>query len=211
MKKILSIITLGLVLAVTASAHVVVKPNSAGIGAFQTFTMGVPSEKPVATVGLRLMIPEGLNFVTPNVKAGWKIEVKKMKTGKQIKDDDGMMVDEERISEIDWTDGSIPQGQRDEFVFSAQVPATETTLQWKAYQTYADGSVVSWDKSADEQPKNAQGKADFSQFGPYSQTHVVDDLKASQKSWWQTNQVNVAVILSVLALVLSGFALAKRP
>ncbi|HEV8600974.1 MAG TPA: YcnI family protein, partial [Patescibacteria group bacterium] len=210
-KKIISIITLGLVLAVTASAHVVVKPNSAGIGAFQTFTMGVPSEKPMATVGMRLMIPEGLNFITPNVKSGWKVEVKKTKTGDQVKDDDGMMVDEERISEIDWTGGSIPEGQRDEFVFSAQVPATETTLQWKAYQTYADGSVVSWDKSVAEQPKNAQGKSDYSQFGPYSQTQVIDDLKAGQKSWWQTNQVNVAVILGVLALVLSGFALSKRP
>jgi len=28
------------------------------------------------------------------------------------------------------------------FFFKRKVPAKETTLKWKAYQTYADGSVV---------------------------------------------------------------------
>jgi hypothetical protein len=54
----------------------------------------------------------------------------------------------ERVSEISWTGGNIPAGQRDEFLFSAQAPASSTTIPWKAYQTYADGSVVAWDASA---------------------------------------------------------------
>ena len=51
------------------------------------------------------------------------------------------------VTEIDWTDGNLPVGQRVDFLFQAQVPPTPTTLKWKAYQTYSDGEVVSWDQT----------------------------------------------------------------
>src|SRR5579885_2290964 len=102
MKKVFIIVVLGLLAATTASAHVVVKPNTAGIGAFQIFTMGVPSEKNIPTIAVRLLLPDGLNFVTPNVKPGWRVEVKTQATGKKITDDDGMQVDEMKPVEIDW-------------------------------------------------------------------------------------------------------------
>jgi uncharacterized protein YcnI len=195
----------------TASAHVVVKPNTAGIGAFQIFTMGVPSEKPIATVSLRLMLPDGLNFVTPNVKPGWKVEVKTRATGKKITDDDGMTVDEMKPVEIDWTGGSVPAGQRDEFSFQAQVPATPATLVWKAYQTYQDGSVISWDQDPSAgQPKDAKGNNDFSKVGPFSRTNIVDDLSASRQTWWALHGANATTVLSVIAIILAGYAVMKK-
>ncbi len=78
-KILMSSLTTGILLALSTGsvfAHSVVKPNTAGIGAFTDFSLGVPSEKDSATTSVRLVLPEGLNFVTPVVKQGWKIEVK---------------------------------------------------------------------------------------------------------------------------------------
>jgi uncharacterized protein YcnI len=217
MKKILLLPSLAmafLLSASLASAHAVVKPNQVGISAFQVFTLGVPSEKPMPTIGIRLMLPDGLNFVTPNVKAGWKVEVKTQATGKQVKNDDGMMVDEMKPVEIDWTGGSIPAGQRDEFSFQAQVPATAATLPWKVYQTYQDNSIMSWDQdSKAAQPKDSSGNPDFSKVGPYSQTQVVDDLSAATPTPNQTSQSQkpdyLSLVLSIAAIAISLAALLR--
>lgn len=166
-----------------AYAHVVVKPSEVGIGKFQTFTIGVPVEKEVATIGIRLVIPEGLKYVTPNVKPGWTITEKKSGGGESA-----------MVTEINWTGGNIPAGQRDDFIFSAQARANETTLQWKAYQTYADGSVVSWDAAPTEEESDK---------GPYSETKVVNDLLVHQPT-------DHNFILSISALALAALSLALQ-
>jgi uncharacterized protein YcnI len=186
MKKIPSLF-LGLVLllsAATVSAHAVVSPKEANVGEFKTFTLGVPSEKASTTVSVKLAIPEGLDFVTPNVKPGWKIDI--TKSG-------------DKVSEISWTGGSIPSGQRDEFLFSAKVPSQETKLQWKVYQKYADGSEVAWD-----QEPNANVK-DFSKSGPYSVTSVINDLAANKDPVVpdNTKAANTALVISTLAVIIA--------
>lgn len=221
------------VFASTASAHVVVSPKEVGVGKFQTFSVGVPVEKDIATTGLRLVVPDGLNYVTPNAKPGWKIEVKKepvMKDGKQVMSEDG---DEkvERISEISWTGGIIPAGQRDEFLFSAQVPTTTTTIAWKAYQAYADGSVVAWDASAqavadqnkamdEAMKKDPNMKMEEVTLHPYSETRVIDDLAAADSPTLTnssaadlksaTRNSKVALVVSVIGLLLGAVAVSKR-
>lgn len=177
-----------------ASAHVVVKPASVGVGAYQTFTIGVPVEKDMPTTGMRLVIPEGLKSVTPNVKPGWTINVKKEGEGENAK-----------VTEIDWTGGSIPAGQRDDFLFSAQAPSSEGEVHWKAYQTYADGSIVNWDND----PKAMHGDDD-SAGGPYSVTKIVNDLVDSTKMQTTKEQSegdNLSKILSVAAIIIAGGAL----
>ncbi|HSX40377.1 MAG TPA: DUF1775 domain-containing protein, partial [Candidatus Saccharimonadales bacterium] len=77
-----------------AFAHVVVHPSTAGVASFQEFSMSVPTEKDFPTVGLKLLIPGGLQMVTPNVKPGWTITEKKIGTGEDA-----------LVSEIDWTGG----------------------------------------------------------------------------------------------------------
>jgi uncharacterized protein YcnI len=183
-----------------ALAHVVVRPNEVGVAAFQTFTVGVPVEKDIPTTGLRLVIPEGLQHVTPNVKQGWTIDVKSEGEGEEAK-----------VTEITWTGGSIPVGQRDEFFFSAKVPAEETTIAWKAYQTYEDGSVVSWDHEPSEQQGHDDGD---SSAGPYSRTKVVNDLAASEPTATATagesTDTRFPLVLSVVAVAISAFALSMQ-
>ena len=157
-KKIISISTIILVLLapITASAHVVVKPAEVKPGSFERFAVGVPVEKEIPTIALRLVIPEGLNYVTPYVKTGWNIETKKT------------FGEKANVTEISWTGGNIPAGQKDEFIFSAQVPSTETSLKWKGYQTYSDGGVVNWDMEP-----ATDTKKDDDNPTPYSITKVI--------------------------------------
>jgi uncharacterized protein YcnI len=178
-------------------AHVTVRPSQAGVASFQTFTIGVPVEKSFATIALRLEIPDTLQYVSPNVKPGWKIEIKKAGEGENAK-----------VTELIWTGGTIPAGFRDEFLFSARVPAEEITLSWKAYQTYADGSVVSWDLAPDaEQPKKEDGSSDFSTSGPYSMTKVINDLGKAPGSGMLSSLNISAIVLSIVAIVAASLAI----
>ncbi len=195
--------TFGVVLGVVslaaahaASAHVIVKPSTAGIGSVTTFSMGVPSETDQATTAVRLVLPAGLQEVQPDIVPGWQVSVK---TG----------TDADDITEIDWTGGSIPSGERQEFMFNAQVPAQPTTLDWKAYQTYADGDVVSWD----ETPTANMPDDDAALTGPYSTTEVVDDLTpvaAHTTDQTARTLAIIALVFSVLALARSGRAMRDR-
>lgn len=175
-----------------ASAHVVVRPSEAGISSFQTFVVGVPTEKDIPTVGLQLVMPPGLSEVSPTVKSGWKVDVKKDGT-----DEDA------NVTEIDWTGGTIPPGERDEFSFSAQVPSSETTLMWKAYQTYQDGTVVAWDENPSDIKAGEEGT-------PYSTTLVENDLTTpSPAQNGLKNYGLTAFALSILALIFSLIAFSR--
>jgi uncharacterized protein YcnI len=177
-----------------AYAHVVVVPKTVNVGAFQTFTVGVPNEKEIPTTGVKLIIPEGLMHVTPTVKAGWTITMKE--SG-----------DEGKVVEIDWIGGSIPEGQRDDFSFSAQAPANETTLIWKAYQTYQNGEVVAWDQ--DSSSNNHDGEVN-----PYSTTVITNDaaIKMNEDAV-DKREVKTDIVwqgLTMLALLLSVVAIGMQ-
>ncbi len=182
-----------------ATAHVTVKPAEVATAAFQVFTTSVPTELDQPTIKVRVVMPEGLGHVTPTVKPGWTIDT--------IESGEG---EDTVVDEIIWSGGGIPVGQRDEFSFSAQAPEAETTLQWKAYQTYADGTEVAWD-----QAPSKDGHGD-SAVKPLSETSVVDDLVASGVSQTDNtsntgsnNMTTVALALSVVALIISAYSLSQ--
>lgn len=173
---------------VATFAHVVVKPGEAVTGAYQTFTTSVPNEKDIPTVGLRVVIPESIDSVTPTVKPGWEIQTKK--SG-------------ERVTEITWTGGSIPAEMRDEFTFSAHLPSEAGDIHWKAYQTYQDGTVVSWDQAPST---DAHGHGEDENKGPYSTTVVTAEAESESADG---TSLLVVYVVAVSAFVLSLFALLK--
>ncbi len=175
-----------------ASDHVIVTPQQAGIGQELTFNVSVPDERTTAVTNLRLLIPSGVGDVTPTEKAGWTIQTK---TGGS----------DSHITEIDWSGASIPVGERDDFSFSAQVPSSATTLDWKAYQTYADGTTVHWDQTPVGDEDDATGNA-----GPYSRTQIVNDLNANTTPT-SSSQDNLALGLAVVAILLSVVSLLRKP
>jgi uncharacterized protein YcnI len=179
--------------ASVASAHVKVTPASVGVASYQTFTLSVPNEREGLTTGVRVEIPSGVTNVTPTIQTGWKLLAKKSGQGKDAP-----------VTEIEWTGGIIPAGQRDEFTFSAKVPGTPTSLHWKAYQTYNDGTVISWDAA----PAAAELDNDAAATGPYSITQVIDD--ATPVKTPGSPLTTVSIVISVLALGVSFYAL-RRP
>lgn len=173
-----------------ASAHVVVKPSEALTGTYQTFTTSVPNEKDIPVTGVRLVIPETIESVTPTVKPGWEITTKK--SG-------------DKITEISWTGGTIPAEQRDDFTFSAHLPSEAGDIVWKAYQTYQDNSVVSWDQKPVED--HGHGVGDESK-GPYSVTTV--SVEGEDVAETQNNSSNIVLyVISIAALALGALALVR--
>jgi len=199
MKK--GILTKFVVLAVVASAwvfaipgsafaHVVVTPNEALTGEYKTFTVSVPNEKDIPVTGIRLVIPGAVESVTPTVKTDWDVQTKK---------------DGDTVTEISWTGGTIPSERRDEFTFSAHLPSTTGEITWKAYQTYQDGFVMSWD----QKPSDEHGHGEDEAKGPYSITVVSDDTQQTGDAPKESSNNVILYVISIAALVLGAFAVVR--
>lgn len=61
--------------AAVASAHVTVAPAESSTGAWETYTLKVPSEKDIATIQVDLRIPEGAEFKQYEATPGWKVTI----------------------------------------------------------------------------------------------------------------------------------------
>lgn len=198
MQKIILSTAFGLLLAIlmpaAAYAHVVVTPSQAKVGMRTTLSVSVPNERDSAVTSLKMTIPAGVDEVQPTVHRGWTISTTKDSTG--------------NITAITWNGGTIPSGQRDDFTFRAQMPAKAEAVQWHAYQTYADGTVVAWD----QKPSESETDSGNSTTGPYSVTKVVDDLSsdaAAAPAQGDTSARTLPLALSLVALVLSVIALTR--
>jgi uncharacterized protein YcnI len=186
-----------LLLPAIASAHVIVTPSQAGIGQELVFNVSCPNEQQTPIVKLTLDIPKTVTDVVPTEKDGWTITTAT----------NGSMSDPE-ITAITWTGttSNIPVGQREDFGFGAQLPGTAATVDWKAYQTYADGTVVHWDQKP-AGSDDASGDA-----GPYSVTKVVNDLTAPASGTTTKSGSNtLSVGIAILALIVSVAAILRRP
>lgn len=195
---------IALIVSSTVSAHVVVKPAEVVTAGFQTFTAGVPNEKNIPTTNVRLVIPAGLKHVSPTQKPGWQIETEKEGAGEDAV-----------IKSITWSSGTINEGLRDEFSFSGQAPEKATELRWKAYQTYADGTVVAWDQAESGHGHDSENP----NKGPFSVTKVVNETEeaaAAQKTEQAAADTKKAagrslyIAIAALALGVISLSLATR-
>jgi uncharacterized protein YcnI len=146
---------LGVVVAVAISAgaawaHVVVQPPSLPKGASDAiFSFSVPNETTDGSnvTGLEVDFPTNTPLLSAlaQTKPGWDATVVTAKLPKPVTTDDGTI--SEAVSKITWTAtaGGIPPNQFDLFTVSAgQLPSNTGSLEFKAIQTYSDGTSVSW-------------------------------------------------------------------
>lgn len=138
-KSVAAILASLLVLAFggLASAHVTVQPSQVPANSYQVFTVRVPTEKEVATVGVKLEVPADVNVSRFEPKPGWAYTLEKDADGK--------------ITTVTWTaegDG-LSATEFGQFNFQGKVAENAKELVWKAHQTYVDGSVVDWTGPAD--------------------------------------------------------------
>jgi uncharacterized protein YcnI len=168
-----------------ASAHVTVDPNQVPADSWQKFVIKVPNEKDIATTKVEVRVPDGAEVMSIEPVNGWTFNAQKDQNGK--------------MTSLIWTaeDKGLLAGQFIEFPIMAKVAKDAKSLQWKAYQTYSDGSVVKWIGPEDSEH-------------PASVTKIVtatDQQTASatsdQTSQWPLYLSIIAVVLSVIALFIS--------
>lgn len=187
---LLSILAATFVLTPLVGAHVVVTPKTAVTAERVLFSVSVPNEKDVDVTELRVTVPSGLKEVTPTVHPGWTIET--VKSG-------------DEVSSITWKGGTVPAGQRDDFTFRAQTPEKASELQWKAYQTYADGTAVAWDQ------KPAANGTESETSGPYSVTQVRAEAASSTTAATEKSSSNaLPLAISLVALIVSLAAFLRK-
>lgn len=142
------VISLGVISAGVAGAHIEVVPSSLPKGGSEILSFSVPNERDDAnTTQLEVTIPTKYPIASVRVKPmpGWTITTEKTKLAKPVATDDGSVT--EAVSKITWTatEGGLQPGQFELFTISAgPLPTKPNKLVFKALQTYSDGDVVRW-------------------------------------------------------------------
>lgn len=185
-----------------ANAHVTVSPNEAVQGSYQKFVIKVPTEKEIPTTQVEV------KFDTSNVKVS-SFEPKPGWTYETGKDEQG------NITSVIWKaqgDG-IKKNEFVEFSMQGKIADHASSITWKAYQTYSDGSIVEWtgaegsDKPASVtkvQPKPA-GAAKDSHGNTLTSSPAAPEKAADDVSNTPLYLSIAALIVSVLALLVSIF------
>lgn len=128
MKRTLAAAAFCLVVSLTVlDAHVVVTPRESTAGAEQIYTVRVPTEGTVSSTSMELEIPAGMHVMQVATGDGYTFDVKK---------------DGNRIVSITWKQEIKPKEFK-LYTFTAHNPQPGA-LQWKAHQTFADGSMRHW-------------------------------------------------------------------
>jgi uncharacterized protein YcnI len=130
-----------------AQAHIQVTPSTVAPGDAAKFTVLVPGERDSETVKVELQMPSGLLPFSYEDPAGWKRSLVKASNGS--------------VERVVWT-GRAPSDGFTEFSFLAGTPEKPSELQFKALQTYADGTVVRWIGAPDSDNPAAVVKVDAS-------------------------------------------------
>jgi uncharacterized protein YcnI len=126
--RLCTAVWLAIVVPTAAHAHVSISPRESVQGATERYTVRVPTEGKVTTIGADLEVPAGVVVEVVSVPAGWTYEVKRQG---------------ERIVGISWK-MDIKPGEFMEFGFVARNPREGTQLVWTLRQRFADGTVTDW-------------------------------------------------------------------
>lgn len=191
--------------AAVASAHVTVSPAQSSTGAWETYTLKVPSEKDIATVQVDLRIPEGAEFKQYEPAPGWDVTVEGNK-----------------VSWISSGEG-ILAGQFQRFYFTAKNPDTAGDIAWNAYQHYADGSVVQWSgEEGSESPhsvtsivqasgggSHSHGSMDMSNDGSMTMDEHNAIMEEEGQSSSTSPMIYIALGISLLSFLLAAIALLR--
>lgn len=135
-------------LGAPAWAHVSISPPSAPKGSDAVLSFNVPNESASAsTTEVVIAFPTDHPIASAAVLpiAGWTDKIDTVKVAKPIKTDEGEVT--EAVSQVTWTGGKIEPGQFQQFTVSVGLPADADALEFKALQTYSDGTTVHWIES----------------------------------------------------------------
>lgn len=131
--------------AAAANAHVSIAEGTVEAGAYEILTISVPHGcDGAATTEVAIQIPEGINAVTPTRNPLYAVENVMEDLDTPITDSHGNEVTE-RVAQVVYTAATpLPDGQRDVFELSLQIPedAADSTLYFPAVQTCEQGETA---------------------------------------------------------------------
>lgn len=109
-----------------AHAHITLETQEAAAGGYYTAVLRVSHGcEGSPTTAVRVQIPDGVMGVRPQPKPGWELEIVRESVDEAADHGHSHGVNDEsaeRISEIRWTDGSLPDEYYDEFRLRMLLP-----------------------------------------------------------------------------------------
>lgn len=127
----------------SAFAHITLETAEAPANGYYKAILRVPHGcAGAATTGLRVQIPEGVQEAKPMPKPGWNLAIKRAKLAKPYTSEGTTVT--EGVVEIDWSGGSLPDDEYDEFVFRVKLPDTAgKTINFPTIQV-CGGTETKW-------------------------------------------------------------------
>lgn len=142
---VLAGLALGVVSAAPAMAHVTVSADQPHAGSYAVLTFSVPHGcEGSSTTKVSIQVPEGINAVTPTRNGLWEVDKQMADLDTPIEDSHGNQITE-RVAEVVYTtDDPLPDGYRDAFELSLQLPveAAGTTVAFPTVQTCEQGEAA---------------------------------------------------------------------
>lgn len=135
--------------ATAASAHVTISPSEAAAGSYAVLTASVPHGcDGSSTTKVAIQMPEQLLSVTPTRNPFWEVEKVMEKLAEPVTDARGNEVTE-RVGQVVYTTKDpLPEGYRDAFELSLQIPdVAGETLVFPVIQTCEKGETA-WVETA---------------------------------------------------------------
>lgn len=134
-----------------AAAHVTITPDTTEAGAYALLTVSVPhgcEGSPTTRVAIK--VPDGIYAVTPTRHPFWDVEKVMTQLDEPIADAHGNEITE-RVDQVVYTASNpLPEGQRDAFELSLQLPDAEgETLVFPVVQSCEKGETA-WTEEAAE-------------------------------------------------------------
>ena len=114
--------------AIALAAHVTIAPAESRLGATERYTVRVPTEGASSTIGVDVIVPDGVTVSYVLATAGWTSDLKR---------------EGGRIVSISWK-LDVPPAHFAELVFNARNPKEGTSIAWKVKQRFADGTSRDW-------------------------------------------------------------------
>ena len=196
------------------SAHVTLQPDSAPAGGFTRLDVRVPNERDdKGTVKVDVQFPPGFVFVSYEPVPGWTVKVTKRKLAEPITEH-GEEITEE-VGRVTWTGdgqtGIIGPGQFKDFGLSVGIPdEPDSTLTFKALQTYEGGEVVRWvgAPDADEPAPQVSVTAAEEEHGAGAEEEEPEEAApASAEAGEDEDEDEDSNGLAIAALIVGGLGL----
>jgi uncharacterized protein YcnI len=169
-----------------ASAHAEIGPAVFQAGEGREFVLTVPNEKANATTTtVQLTPPSGFKIFEFAPTPGWQREAQTTGSG-----------EEESVTSVTWSGGSIEEGEYAQFAFTGNADDAGT-YEFTVRQTYSDGSVVDWSGPEDSDE-------------PAPRVEAVSELGGGSDSGSSNTLAIIALVLGGIGIVLGGAALLMR-